>query len=528
MLGYLAVQLHYVLPDGKTTQIINAPGIKSFSMKNKNISKNYLIKIGYILILFSFSICYSQSLFEKTYQVNSGGMYNTSSIVTGDYLVWSGVTLPFEDGITMSPSTNSYGAIITLNLSGDTLWTIVKGDTTYNFTYLSACDNKDGTFFISGDEADLNNLGYLYFIEQYNYQSSNLLNRFTFTDSIHFNTSKMIRISSGKLILGGFLDNPSGPYLAAIKAISSTGNILWHLELPAYSTTVNQVFNLFEDNDKNIIGSMIYLDASYDDHLINFRIDTIGQIISVDTFPQPAIAGFGYAGMYYSSDYSTLYVQGNFTNPNFFDVVSLTTDSMSSVVNIVDTIGGIYTEYLYNSQKTEFDFGLLSGVTVSPSNGLQEDAFCIFLDSLGKMVHTFNFGDIQYKDIFFSTEKVNNTFISFGNSIRNTPNGLRNLAYIVRYDSLGNVSTGNVESLKEQAVQVFPNPAKDHFKILAPKEHSNTKFHYSLLNQQGKVLVSDSFINETQVSVSEYSGQQLCFLIVQGENYFQAFKIVIE
>jgi hypothetical protein len=90
------------------------------------------------------------------------------------------------------------------------------------------------------------------------------------------------------------------------------------------------------------------------------------------------------------------------------------------------------------------------------------------------------------------------------------------------------VSTGNVESLREQAVQVYPNPAKDHFKILTSKEQSNTKFHYSLLNQQGKVLVSDSFINETQVSVSDFSGQQLCFLIVQGENYFQAFKIVIE
>ena len=496
-------------------------------MKNKNIFKNHINKIGYIFILFSYSICFSQPLFEKTYQVNNGGLMGGWGLVTNDYLVWSGSSLPDEDGIMVTPNSIWYGALIVTNGSGDTLWTKVNFDSVYKTTYGPVVDNLDGTFWVVGDKVDQNNQFYEYFIEQYDFSSSQYINRYGFQDSIPFNCQKLIKLTSSELLLGGYYNDISGIARAYSMVINTSGNAVWELELPSFSNTVNQVINL-DELSNNMSVSVLYLDGSYNTQLVNLLIDTSGQVIQMDTFPSLPIFEYSIGGVYLINVGYKMVIGGYFPNPTFYDIGLFMMD-MSSINFIAsDTILEIKNESIKSAEKLDSLNGILSGETSSPSNGAQYDAYSILIDSGGNSTNTFHFGDAQYADVFYFSKNLGNTIVSFGNSIRNTPNGLRNLAYIVRYDSLGNVSTGNVESLKEQAVQVYPNPAKDHFKILTSKEQSNTKFHYSLLNQQGKVLVSDSFINETQVSISEYSGQQLCLLIVQGENYFRTFKIVIE
>ena len=480
-----------------------------------------------ILNLFSLTFCYAQTLFEKTYQLNDGGLMGGWGLITNDYLVWSGSSLPNEDGITATPNSIWYGALIVTNGMGDTIWTKVNFDSVYKTTYGPVVNNLDGTFWVVGDKVDQNNQFYEYFIEQYNFSSSQFINRYAFQDSIPFNCQILIKLTSGELLLGGSYDDVIGNFKAYLLEINTNGNIDWRLELPAFSNTVNQVIQ-FEEINNGLVVAELYLDAAYVTQIANFSVNLSGQILATDSLPSLPIPGFGIGGLYFINSGSKMIIGGQFSNPSYFDVGILKADINSLFIYPTDTIGGNYTEYLYGATKTDSFKGFFSGQMYSNANGMQYDAYSILVDSSGKILHDYYFGDQNYEDRFYMTGESNNTFVSFGNSIRNTPNGLRNLAYIVRYDSLGNVSTGNEESLKEQAVQVYPNPAKDHFKILAPKEHSNTKFHYTLLNQQGKVLVSDSFINETQVSLSEYFGQQLCLLIVQGENYYQAFKIMIE
>jgi hypothetical protein len=503
----------------------------SLKIETKKAKPNaaFVFVACFFALLFSWSnsFMYAQTLFEKTYQINNGGLANPNGLITDDYLVWSGLTIPDDDAINYPSYAVWQGALIVTNGNGDTLWTRTYGDSTFKTSYLQPIDNNDGTFFVSGYEADLNNDIYLYYLEQYNFQTGNQINRFVFSDSLQPDFNTMIKFSSGDLILSGvYLEN--GILKSRINRIDLNGNIKWTLNLPIFSNSVNNVRKVIEKG-ANIIASVGYLDNNYLDHLVNFTIDTLGQIINTDSFPAFPINNFSCSGIYFPSfNNNEFFISGSFPNPSQLDLVILKATPSNLSFTIIDTLTGTYSDIAGEPNEISNNRAILSGYSNTPSAGMFLDAFSVIIDSSGHFSNQYFFGNPQKNDDFIITGELNNTFVSFGNSIRNTPNGLRNLAYIVRYDSLGNVSTGNEESLKEQAVQVYPNPAKDHFKILAPKEHSNTKFQYTLLNQQGKVLVSDSFINETQVSVSEYSGQQLCFLIVQGENYFQAFKIVIE
>jgi len=503
--------------------------LKLLLMTTKKMNKIYFA--GFItfsiLNLFNLTFCYAQTLFEKTYQLNDGGLFNGFGLVTTDYLVWSGSSIPDGDAINISANDVWYGAIIVCNGAGDTIWTKSLEDTLLKSNYGNAIDNGDGTFFIVGFQTNLNNEPENYFIEKYSYQSSQSLNHFTFFDSISSDYYILQKLGNGDLLINGVFMDSLNAIVSCVNRIDSSGNLLWSTVMPSLSSSVNDIVKMKESGSEVLV-AMSYLDNNYSSHLSMVTLDSVGQVISIDTFSNLPGSNASIYGLVFSQNNSNLIVSAVIPSPIYFDVYFLNFQTTSTLCQIIDSAGGYFTDVAGMGNYLSNNNSIFSGQTSSLSNGMQYDAYSILVDSSGHVLNTYHFGDQNYEDRFYMTGESNNAFISFGNSIRNTPNGLRNLAYIVRYDSLGNVSTGSTEPIRAQAVQVYPNPAKDHFKILAPKEYSNTKFHYSLLNQQGQVLVSDSFINETQVSISEYSGQQLCFLIVQGENYYQAFKIVIE
>ena len=159
------------------------------------------------------------------------------------------------------------------------------------------------------------------------------------------------------------------------------------------------------------------------------------------------------------------------------------------------------------------------------------DAFSVIIDSSGHFSNQYFFGNPQKNDDFIMTGELNNTFVSFGNSIRNTPNGLRNLAYIVRYDSLGNVSTGNVESLKEQAVQVYPNPAKEelYIKLNGYSQKGETESEYTLFDAKGNsVLIGLLPMNATtSLTVSNLVAGMYCLVVRNGDTFISK-KVIIE
>lgn len=521
---------YLVLHIGKKIQIIFVLGYKSNKVKNKNKSLDYHIIIGFILILFNFSFAYSQSLFEKTYQINDGGLMGGWGLVTDDYLIWSGSSLPDEDGITASPNSVWYGALIVTNGSGDTLWTKVNFDSVYKTTYGPVVDNLDGTFWVVGDKVDQSNHFYEYFVEQYNYTNSQPINSFEFQDSIPFTCQKLKKLSSGELILGGFYDDSLGIAKAYLLEINTNGNINWRLELPAFSTSVNQVIQIEETNNSLLVAEL-YLDIAYYTQIANFSVNLSGQILATDSFPSLPVPGFGISGLYFINSGSKMIIGGQFANTSFFDVGILKADINSLVINPTDTIGGSYTEYLNGATKIDSFKGFFSGQMYSNFNGMQYDAYSILVDSGGKVVNDYSFGDQNFEDKFYMTDELNNTYISFGNSIRNTPNGLRNLAYIVRYDSLGNISTGRSELLQEQVVQVFPNPAKEelYIKLNGYSQKGETDSEYTLFDAKGNsVLCGLLPINATtSLNVSNMVSGIYC-LVVKNGNAIISRKVIID
>jgi hypothetical protein len=483
-----------------------------------------------LLLSWSNSFMYAQTLFEKTYQLNDGGLGRFYSLITNDYLVWTGISIADDDAINIPSYAVWQGALIVTNGNGDTLWTRTYGDSTFKTSYLQPIDNNDGTFFVSGYEADLNNDIYLHFLEQYNFQTGNQINRFVFSDSLQPDANTLLKFSSGDLILSGvYLEN--GILKSRINRIDLNGNIKWTLNLPSYSNSVNNVIKINENN-ANIVIVLGYLDANYLDHLVNFTIDTSGQIITTDSFPAFPINSFSCSGVFFPTfNNDEFFITGVFPNPSQLDLVILKATPSNLSFSIIDTLTGTYSDIAGGPNEISNNRAILSGYSNTPSAGMFLDAFSVIIDSSGHFSNQYFFGNPQKNDDFIMTGELNNTFVSFGNSIRNTPNGLRNLAYIVRYDSLGNVSTGNVESLKEQAVQVYPNPAKEelYIKLNGYSQKGETESEYTLFDAKGNsVLIGLLPMNATtSLTVSNLVAGMYCLVVRNGDTFISK-KVIIE
>ena len=87
-------------------------------------------------------------------------------------------------------------------------------------------------------------------------------------------------------------------------------------------------------------------------------------------------------------------------------------------------------------------------------------------------------------------------------------------------------SVGIKETTLNISLSVFPNPTSD-FLTLKVEDYNNEALSYTLLDEQGKLILSEQITNqETQVAMSTLARGSYFINIVQTNKQIQTFKII--
>ncbi len=87
-------------------------------------------------------------------------------------------------------------------------------------------------------------------------------------------------------------------------------------------------------------------------------------------------------------------------------------------------------------------------------------------------------------------------------------------------------SVGIKETALNISLSIFPNPTSD-FLILKVEDYNNEALSYNLIDEQGKLILSEQITNqETQVSMSVLARGSYFINIVQANKKIQTFKII--
>jgi len=170
----------------------------------------------------------------------------------------------------------------------------------------------------------------------------------------------------------------------------------------------------------------------------------------------------------------------------------------------------------------------------SPFSSGNYDAITLCGDSFGNVQWYILTGDSTYDDDFIKTYIAGtNSFISVGNTIRNTASGVLNHAYFVKYDTLDVVSNiePNSHFTRNEHLMVFPNPAKEelYIKLNGYSQKMETEFEYTLFDAKGNlVLIGLLPMNATNsLTVSNLVAGMYC-LVVRNGDAFISRKVIIE
>ena len=87
-------------------------------------------------------------------------------------------------------------------------------------------------------------------------------------------------------------------------------------------------------------------------------------------------------------------------------------------------------------------------------------------------------------------------------------------------------SVGIKETALNISLSIFPNPTSDYL-TLKVQDYNNEALSYSLLDEQGKLVLNDQITNQdTQVAMSTLARGAYFINIVQANKKIQTFKII--
>lgn len=86
-------------------------------------------------------------------------------------------------------------------------------------------------------------------------------------------------------------------------------------------------------------------------------------------------------------------------------------------------------------------------------------------------------------------------------------------------------ASNSLEEIKEQTIQISPNPAKDIIQVSAPSQEIG--LNWNLLTLEGKQVMSGIAIEENfQINIQRLPDGIYLFSI-RGDNYYSTIKLII-
>ena len=482
------------------------------------------------LLQLPLSNSYAQVI-EKYYGFQPGGVDILSSCKNSDYVILAGSYLPNGDGITYTQNTKSQGAIFCCNGNGDTIWTRIEGNPDSIKKYQNdVADFGDGTFFLIGENYSMSNSSLGYYLERYQYNDGTKLLQTNFTDSTHFHPERLKKFADGSLLLCGYAEysNMDKPFFLLLDTL---GNEIWNIVLNHnynyyYFAATSEVIE-YADSFKVLVPKNYYYP-----NIITIKKD--GTFLSRDSLGicPTSMTTLAFDTLLMNTGYTIL---GNSVLP--FSVNGDFFEFKYSNFSYYDTLhyGLLSTDVFTSFSKENNGNKIISGQSGGNTTGPGDfDAIALCSDSSGNLLWYVLVGDSTYEDNFIKTFKAGpSSYISVGNTIRNTASGVLKHAYFVKYDTLDVVSNiePNSHFTRNEHLMVFPNPAKEelYIKLNGYSQKMETEFEYTLFDAKGNlVLIGLLPMNATNsLTVSNLVAGMYC-LVVRNGDAFISRKVIIE
>jgi hypothetical protein len=383
-----------------------------------------------------------------------------------------------------------------------------------------------------GDDASISNVGLGFFLKRYNYSNGNMLLNVAFPDSSHYQPERIKKFSDGNLLISGNAKSSNNIYKPFFMLTDTLGNVIWyHLvnhNYPNYYTLAG-TSEIIEYPDS--FKAMILRNYCYPE-IITIKKDgtflsrdslglcpTSMTAFAFDTLINHGISVLGSNNLPPSLAWD--FFEFKYSNSVYYDTLKyglLSSDAFSS--HFKDNNGNIF----------------ISGSSLgnSPFSSGNYDAITLCGDSFGNVQWYILTGDSTYDDDFIKSYIAgSNSFISVGNTIRNTASGVLNHAYFVRFDSMNVISDINSPLSKSTNFdfKVFPNPTKEelYIKLSGYSQKGETESEYTLFDAKGNSVLSGLVpINSTtSLTVSNLVAGMYC-LVVRNGDAFISRKVIIE
>jgi hypothetical protein len=501
--------------------------------KSKGNFSNKWLHVLQLLVLLCqlpLSNTYAQ-IIEKYYGFQPGGVVILSSCKNTDYVILAGSYLPNGDGITYTQNTKSQGAIFCCNGNGDTIWTKLEGnpDSIKKFEN-DVADFGDGTFFLIGENYSMSNSSLGYYLERYQYSDGTKLLQTNFTDSTHYHPERLKKFTDGSLLLCGYAEysNIDKPFFLLL---DSLGNEIWTIVLNHnynyyYFAATSEVIE-YADSFKVLVPKNYYYP-----NIITIKKD--GTFLSRDSLGicPTSMTTLAFDTLLMNSGYTIL---GNSVLP--FSVNGDFFEFKYSNFSYYDTLhyGLLSTDVFTSFSKENNGNKIISGQSGGNITGPGDfDAIAYCVDSIGNSLWYVLIGDSTYEDNFIKTYKTGtSSYISVGNTIRNTASGVLKHAYFVKYDTLDVVSNiePNSHFTRNEHLMVYPNPAKEelYIKLNGYSQKGETESEYTLFDAKGNsVLIGLLPMNATtSLTVSNLVAGMYCLVVRNGDTIISR-KVIIE
>jgi hypothetical protein len=494
-------------------------------------SNKWLHVLQLLVVLFQLPLSntYAQ-IIEKYYGFQPGGVDILSSCKNSDYVILAGSYLPNGDGITYTLNTKSQGAIFCCNGNGDTIWTRIEGNPDSIKKYQNdVADFGDGTFFLIGENCSMNNSSLGYYLERYQYSDGTKLLQTNFTDSTHYHPERLKKFADGSLLLCGYAEytNIDKPFFLLLDTL---GNEIWNIVLNHnynyyYFAATSEVIE-YADSFKVLVPKNYYYP-----NIITIKKD--GTFLSRDSlgicptsmmaFAFDTLINHGYSVLGSSNLPSTFYwdfFEFKYSNFSYYDTLHYGLPASDG-----------FSTFFKESNGNIIFSGLSGGNIAGPPD---YNAIALCGDSSGNLLWYVLVGDSTYEDNFIKTFKAGpSSYISVGNTIRNTASGVLKHAYFVRFDSMNVISDINSPLSKSTNFdfKVFPNPAKEelYIKLNGYSQKGETESEYTLFDAKGNsVLIGLLPMNATtSLTVSNLVAGMYCLVVRNGDTFISR-KVIIE